>query len=91
MLQTGLELILPVVNMNGTSREELIEQRRHQLDWLRAALGAFRNAVPHARDWQTDPQRGYTKAREIHARRVTLLNKIKNEIEEEAFLLSKES
>ena len=51
------DLILPVVHLNGTSRDELIEQRITFGQALRAALDALAKAAPNGRDYYVEPGR----------------------------------
>lgn len=48
-------LIIPVVNLNGTSRESLVEDHRKALDALKVAFDALSDIAPHGRDYQTTP------------------------------------
>lgn len=52
-LKNFTPLIVPQVNINGTSAEALVDQQRivlHNLDHLLHSMG---EAMPHGRDWQT--------------------------------------
>ena len=44
--------VLPIVNMNGTSKEELLFQYRAIMAFTKAALSAACEARPHGRDYQ---------------------------------------
>jgi hypothetical protein len=47
--------VLPSVNLNGTSRNELIEQNMQVLRSLRTAAASIRLAAPNGRDYP-DPE-----------------------------------
>ena len=46
-------IIYPVINLNGTSSNELIEQNKAVWSALETALQRMREAMPHGRDFQT--------------------------------------
>ena len=43
----------PVVNLNGTSKEALVNQHLTVINYLRVAAKAMHEAFPHGRDFQT--------------------------------------
>ena len=49
-----MSTILPIVNNNGSSRQELIQQRRNVVEGIDRALNELRQMYPHGRDYQTD-------------------------------------
>lgn len=49
------ELIAPVINLNGTSAEELIEQHATAREAVLAAMKAMQARGPNGRDYQTAP------------------------------------
>lgn len=64
---------LPQVNINGTSRGELVKQHSAALNALESALSAMRRTEPHGRDYQTirpDPANAYLKAMHEYALRL---------------------
>jgi hypothetical protein len=78
-------MILPIVNNNGTGRDELIEQRRNVSRAINEALDALRLMYPHGRDYQTDPTgEQYKQAQEQHDRRLKALVELNAEILAEA-------
>jgi len=82
-------LILPIVHLNGTSRAELIGQRREVLNHLRRAITALYAMSPNGRDYY--PVRGlFDQARDQHARRLEYLDGIYNAIVAEVMALSDE-
>lgn len=74
-------LVKPTVNLNGTSRDNLMLQYIDALnafDTLRAALSAM---APHGRDYQTAPVGAYRTARTQHERRQKTIEVVRQEIE----------
>lgn len=83
-----MNTILPIVNNNGTSRNELIQQRRNVVHKIDDALYELRQMYPHGRDYQTDKTgEVYPKAREQHERRLKVLTELQNELKDEALAL----
>lgn len=81
--------ILPIVHLNGTSREELIQVRRDAARSVFDAISAVAAMSPNGRDYY--PVRGlFDQARDQHARRLKALDEIYNEILAEAMTLSEE-
>lgn len=73
--------MFPVVNLNGTSRESLIEQNVAALSAVRAALSTVCDAAPHGRDFQISPAGDYVLARKAHFARVEQLLAMTREFE----------
>jgi hypothetical protein len=73
----------PVLNINGSSGERLIEDHLAALTQLQAAESALAACAPHPRDWQTDPSGDvhYAKARREHFARRYALAAVRHEIE----------
>ena len=57
------------VNLNGSTRESLVADRKAAIDALTAATVALRDIRPHGRDYQTlpAPTRQMTFDRDVHA------------------------
>jgi hypothetical protein len=53
--------VFPSVNLNGTSRSDLIDQNLAALQALRATVEVIRNGAPHGRDYPDHAT--YAKAR----------------------------
>lgn len=83
-------LSIPVVNINGTSRAELIELRKNTRNALKEALNCLALMRPHGRDYQTVSHEQYTRAVEIHKLRETTVKAIADEIYAEAIELSRQ-
>lgn len=73
-------LVYPVVNLNGTSRDELVAQNEAARVAVRAALEAVNAAAPHGRDYQTAAPGRYQLARAQHKARVTALQELQFEL-----------
>jgi len=80
-------LVPPIVNLNGTSRETLINQQSYILSCLEQLLDAMHTAMPHGRDWQPRPQE-YIAAREAWIERIMLLQSLKTELTANALCIS---
>ena len=83
--------IAPVVNINGTSKRDLIDQNLEAWRAVKAAFGALAEAAPHPRDFQTvqDPT-VLAQARVDHKYRLHQLNKIASELEEIAIKIQEQ-
>jgi hypothetical protein len=46
---------LPILNLNGTSYEELVRQQQNVIEKLSLAIAAMNEAMPHGRDYQLNP------------------------------------
>jgi hypothetical protein len=86
-------LIIPTVNLNGTRRDRLIEQRCDAAQALDEAVVKMGLAAPHPRDFpgHIEPfirevfhEDRYRTARAIHDERVKAICKIINDIREES-------
>jgi len=81
----------PLINMNGTSRHELVKQRTWAMSALSEAMDALSGTHPHGRDYQ-----GYTDnmqfARDLamFKDRHEMLKKLYSELEAEALAIQEE-
>jgi hypothetical protein len=84
-----MPIMHPIANLNGTSREKLIDTRLAAVRALRDAMRAMQELSPHMRDylgnsgieaWQAD--------RNIHIARFSALDAMSNDIMDEAISLS---
>lgn len=78
--------ITPTINLNGTSRDDLIEPRRKAFDHLQAAIDALRSAAPNGRDYPGEPER-CLKDRDEHWRRLGQLQALADRLLHEAVLI----
>lgn len=74
-------LVIPQVNLNGTSKNQLLEQYKKSIIALRNAHDALCNASPHGRDYQTMSPETYRIARMQHTNRTERLSTVTNELE----------
>lgn len=74
------ELSMPVVNLNGTSREELKQQCYDAVNALTIVGQQLNLMTPHGRDYQTIGFERYELARSQHLDRVRSIEAIKDEI-----------
>ncbi len=84
-----MPIMHPVINLNGTSREQLIDARLDAVSALRDAMKAMQELRPHMRDylgnnetWQAD--------RDIHTARFSALDAMANDLIDEALSLQDE-
>lgn len=82
-------MILPIVHLNGTSREELIRLRCEAGQKIREALAALAEMAPNGRDYYPEPGR-FEKARAQHDLRAAALRHLYDEIEAEYLALDEE-
>ena len=80
-------MILPIIHMNGTSRQELIDQRTAVLDTIRATLTALGKMSPNGRDYYPVPGL-WDLADQVHGTRIYRLKEIHDEILAEAIAIS---
>lgn len=76
---------LPIINVNGTSRSELLEQHQLVCRHIRHAIVALQEACPHGRDYQTLPGDKATTALHTaldeHSNRLLRLRQVLVEVE----------
>ena len=79
-------LVLPQINLNGTSKQQLIEQQLGVAAALRTLLKAMGEAAPHGRDYQFRPAE-YRTAGTAWAERVAVIHGMLMEIETHALAI----
>ena len=72
------DIQLPLVNLNGTSREELQRLYHDAYAAIENAMSKVNAAAPHGRDYQTVPG-AYQVARAEHIARLNRLSDIRDE------------
>jgi len=77
----------PVVNLNGTSRHALLEARMIAIEAIRAAMQALGECSPNGRDYQTAPKGEFEIARKAYMERFAFLDRMINELEDEAIAI----
>lgn len=71
----------PIININGTSAERLVEIRLDARAKLNELMRALRETAPHPRDY---PQsEGYQRDTAIYRRRIDMLDELYSELGEE--------
>jgi hypothetical protein len=68
-------ITLPTLNLNGTSKQELLAQIREAYDKTQAAIQALHQMFPHGRDYQIGPGE-YQVARREHCERIEAFEKV---------------
>lgn len=86
VLPALLPLVKPQVNLNGTSREQLVEQQCDVMAALRAVTAAMGEASPNGRDYQLRPAE-YQGAREAWTQRMIVIARLYDEIEQHALAI----
>ena len=76
-----------MVNINGTSMAFLVKSRITAREALLDASRALSECRPHGRDYQTAPKGEYEIARARHEERFALIDRIINELGDEAVLI----
>lgn len=76
---------LPVININGTSPSDLLEQHMLVKRHLAHAIEALQQACPHGRDYQTishlDGGMAFQRAMDEHSNRLLRLRQVMVEID----------
>jgi hypothetical protein len=75
---------VPIINMNGTSRKALIEQRTEACATVRAAIKALCEMRPNGRDFQNADVGAYENARQGHELRIAALQAVHDDLMKEA-------
>ena len=70
----------PTIHLNGTSKQELIDQLCDACNALNDAASAIANTRPNGRDYYVQDDRNFPKALEEHSRRINLLISVRNEL-----------
>lgn len=73
------DIVKPIVCLNGSGRDALIQEQLEAIDGIDHALEALADAAPHARDFQLKPEL-YSLARTQHEHRVEAISKVKAEL-----------
>jgi hypothetical protein len=81
-------MIQPIININGTSRDEHIALRRAALNAIRNAIDAVRSLAPNGRDYPGQPERCEAD-RKAHFNRLAALHELKQEIMNEALAIQR--
>lgn len=82
-----VELVVPIVHLNGTGKESLLEARERCYEQLRLAAVALADMGPNGRDYYPEPGR-MERAIDQHNRRMGWLRQIMTEIEVECEMIN---
>jgi hypothetical protein len=80
----------PIITINGTSREELVAQRRLVLEAVEPLRDALRRCAPNARDYPGDTH-ALRRDRGIHYARLAAVEEIHAEVLAEAVAIQRET
>ena len=69
-------LVTPSVHLNGTGRQELLDQYQSAIDDLRKAIDAVAKSAPHARDYYVQSSTAIVLAMRQHAERLQALDTV---------------
>jgi len=81
-------MMVPSIHLNGTSKNELLEQQIEALRALRAAIAALRQAAPNGRDYYPQGTAAAARALAEHSRRLGNLHAVETELEDLALAIS---
>lgn len=79
-------MISPIVNINGTSKDDLINPRLAALDHINDVIEELKNITPNGRDYPGDTERCMAD-RQIHYDRINTLRTLYNHLYEEAIAI----
>ena len=83
---TATPLTLPQVNLNGTSREALVEQQCDVMRALDKLYEAMQEAAPNGRDYQLRPAE-FNPAQDAWHERMKVIHAMHKEIEAHAMAI----
>ena len=76
-------MMKPILNLNGTSADALIEVRIDAREAVFALIAALGSVAPNGRDYIGNPD-AFKRDQEIHAERIRFLDRLQNELLDEA-------
>jgi hypothetical protein len=76
-------MIRPIININGSSAFDLIDQRRNAMDALLEAIDALKQLTPNGRDYPGQYDRCIAD-RDTHFDRLSSLHTLREELLDEA-------
>ena len=82
-------LLTPIVNHNGTSRGDLVQQRLAASVALDAAIDAMRGMAPHGRDYPSGPD-AFEHDRGIFRERIGALAALREALIQEGLALMRD-
>lgn len=81
-------IIIPKININGTSKTELVANHVEAVRKIQDAFRAVQLCAPHGRDFQTDIPENYRLARQAHNVWLSQLDDMAKAFEEIAYQLT---
>lgn len=81
-MSTETDVVLPIVHLNGTSKDRLMANLNNVWDALDKVFHAMREASPNGRDYYPDPGR-MDLAVAQHRRRMQMITDLQQELTEE--------
>lgn len=81
---------VPVVNLNGSPAQSLIDARMAASDAVREAMRLLSECSPNGRDYQTAPMGEYEIARTTYIDRHSFLDRMVNELQDEAIAIQEQ-
>jgi len=75
-----VNVMVPSIHLNGTSREDLVKQLLDANLALIKAIEAVRHAAPHGRDYYPQGPEAITKAMAEHKSRLRRLGEVRTEL-----------
>lgn len=88
MTDKPAKLRIPTVHLNGTSKNQLLEQLCSAIDAVHAAGRALANAAPNGRDYYTQSGDAIREATQQHEERMTKLRSVADDLEQIALAVS---
>jgi hypothetical protein len=83
-------MIKPTININGTSKDDLINPRRDAMDALASVVEILKLVTPNGRDYPRDLSQCVAD-RDKHHARLNQLRDIQNELLQEALYIQREA
>ena len=83
-------MIKPTININGTSKDDLINPRRDAISALSDIIETLKLVTPNGRDYPRDPIQCVAD-RDKHFARINQLRDIQKELLEEALYIQREA
>jgi len=81
-------LIAPTVHMNGTSKEELVQQRIEVVEAARLLYQAMQKAMPNGRDYYPQGDGVGAKAQAAWVERMAMIEQLSDELLTEAMKIT---
>jgi hypothetical protein len=82
-------LMRPKININGSSRKELVDFRIAAVRTIQQLMIDLQHTKPHGRDYMGDSER-FAADNAIYRDRFALLDKLRNEIHDEALAIHRD-